>query len=83
MAERNFPRGFPQVQTAGRLEPLAVFVDERHRGDGHPEEVRGDPGDALEGGLGRRVQNRVIKQGPQACRLVPHGGGGDGRRGFS
>ena len=77
-AERIIAVGLADLQAMVALEPLAVAVHERHQGDGHVENPRRQGRQAVERGVGRRVEHVVTRQGLQTFFLV---GGQRGRHG--
>ena len=61
-AERRVAQRFGQGQALAGFEPLPVAVDESHRDDRHAKQALGEPGDAVEGFLGGRVEHVVSMQ---------------------
>ncbi len=52
------------------LEPDAVFIDERNKGDGRLEEARSKSADVIEGAVGGSIEDIEAVKGCQPFRLV-------------
>ncbi len=68
--ERHIARRLGDIDALARLEPLAVHVDQRHQGHRHREQHTGQPGNAVEGFLGRGIENVQALEETQAGCLV-------------
>ena len=68
--ERHIACGFGNLHALARLEPLAVHVDQRHQGHGHIKQHTGQTGDAVEGFLGRGIEDVQALEETQAGGLV-------------
>jgi hypothetical protein len=70
VAEGPLPRRLPGLDAGTRLEPLARRVHQGHDRGRRPERVPGERHDPFEGGLLRRIQDRIAAQRGQPVRLL-------------
>ena len=69
-AEGDLPGGLARVEADPRLEPLTITIDERYQRDGHVEDARGEPDDAIETILDGGVEDAECLECAEALVLV-------------
>ena len=69
-AESHFPRRFRGFKAAPRLEPLALFVEQRDQADRHLEDLCGKLGQVIERPFRLRIEQPVALQRLQALFFI-------------
>ena len=64
------PERFLQLHAMARLEPLPLVIHERDQSDRRRQQARRHPGDAIENGFGRGIEDGALAQDMQARALV-------------